>query len=315
MSDLNQIIAPVADEFCRVKESLREVIISHYPTLGDISRTLLAQRGKMMRPMLTLLAAKLHGGVATPKSESVAMMIELIHNATLIHDDVIDEAYTRHGELTVGALLRSRSAVLAGDYLFSRGLSLASQTGAYEELNIAIAAIEALVEGELRQADNARKMVVDRDAYFEVIRLKTASLISAAAQIGAVSVGATPAEQELMREFGHKVGIAFQIQDDILDYTSEKTGKPRYNDIVERKITLPLLCAIERGGTSVLGDIRKGKVERVAEFVEKNGGIEAAIDQNRNIIGEAKAMLDHYEQNEVVASLRMMADFAGIREK
>lgn len=315
MNSLKQITAPIEAEFARVKESLREVIVSDYPTLGDISRTLLAQRGKMMRPMLTLLTAKLLGGQSTTKSEAVAIMIELIHNATLIHDDVIDEAYTRHGELTTGALLRSRSAVLAGDYLFSRGLAIASSTKAYEELDIAIRAIEALVEGELRQAKNAQKMVVDLDEYFEVIRLKTASLIVAAAECGAVSVGAGAADRAVMVDFAHKVGIAFQIQDDTLDYTSDSTGKPRYNDIVERKITLPLLLAIERGGASVIKDLRRGEIARVAQFVATHQGVELASEQSTKFIDQAIAALDKFEPSEVKQSLISLAEFAAVRKK
>lgn len=319
MSELDHIVAPIADEFSRVKESLRSTIISDYLLLGEISRSLLSQRGKMMRPMLTLLTAKLlgAGGVISKRSEAVAVMIEMIHNATLIHDDVIDEAYTRHGELTLGALLRSRSAVLAGDFLFSRGLAIASKTGAYEELNIAIAAIEALVEGELRQAAAARKMVVSREEYFEVIRLKTASLIIAATETGAASVGAAAEDLSTMRNFGHKVGIAFQIQDDILDYTSTSTGKPRYNDITERKITLPLICAIEQAGgsESVLRAMRSGKIKQVADFVEKHQGVAAATAESQKIIEEAIALLDKYENSEAKSSLQKLAQFAAVREK
>ncbi len=315
MSSLKEIATPVAEEFAQVKAILKEQISSQHRVLGEIAEHLLQLRGKMMRPLLTLLTAKLHS-TPTTRTCSVAATFELIHNATLIHDDVIDEAYTRHNELTLGALLRSRSAVLVGDYLFSKGLTIASKAEAYAEIDIAVGAIEALVEGELRQSRNVRTLDVDRSEYFEVINLKTSSLIAAAAKSGAVSVGASEEQQQLMFSLGQSIGSAFQIQDDILDYVGdEKTGKKLYNDIKERKITLPLIMAMEVGGMSVIKDLRAGRTERVARFVEEHRGIDLAREECDRIIDRGISLLDSYVDCEAKASLVSIAHFAAKRDK
>lgn len=315
MSRLNDIAAPVADDFSKTKEILKSQINSQHQILGSVAQHLLSFRGKLMRPLLCLLAAKLHSQ-PTEKSHSAAAAFELIHNATLIHDDVIDEAYTRHDELTLGALIRSRSAVLVGDYLFSKGLALASKAKAYHEIDIAINAIEALVEGELRQAKNAQTLKVDRREYFEVINLKTSSLIAASAMAGASSVGATAEEQQLMYSFGQAIGSAFQIQDDILDYASDaNSGKKEFNDIKERKITLPLIMAMEVGGNSVIKDLRGGKIEKVAKFVSDNQGVNLAAKECQKIIDDSIKLLDTYPDSAVKESLIELAYFAAKRTR
>ncbi len=315
MATLKDIIQPIEQEFEKVKEVLKTGLKSDYTELQGITSNLIKMRGKMLRPALSLLSAKLCGEIGE-RSIAVAATIEYIHSATLVHDDVIDEAYTRHNQLTLSTVLRSHSAVLVGDYMFSKGLTLTSQVKAYEELDITIRAIEALVEGELLQSKGVQTLKVDMAQYMEVAKLKTGSLISAAAQVGAVSVGANEEDRKIMANFGEAVGLAFQIQDDIIDYRPTKnSNKTPYNDVKERKITLPLICAMERGGTQILKDLRAGKTQKVIDFVNKNNGSEGAEKIMNEIIDNAINQLDKIKTShpEVKESLKMVAYFAGAR--
>ncbi len=316
MVNLSDIVRPVEAEFGEVKELLKGALSSRYRELGEVASHLLSSRGKLLRPLLTLLSARLCAQSVTHKTINMAATVELVHSATLTHDDVIDEAYTRHDQLTLSALVRSRSAVLIGDFMFSRGLSLASKVKAYDELDIVIGAIEALVEGELRQSRNARRLKVTQQEYFEVVDLKTSSLISAAAEVGVVSVGGSEEQRADMRDFALAVGCAFQIQDDILDYLPKsKSGKTPYNDIKERKITLPLIMAIQSGGDGVLGDLRAGRVQRVADFVEKYDGVRGAEELMEGIVDRAIEKMMEYPQSDVRDALISVAKFAANRSK
>ncbi len=310
---VEEIIEDIVEPFSAVKETLRGALDSDYRELGVVSRSLVSMRGKMLRPALALLCAKLFAE-PTQRTVNVAAMVELVHSATLTHDDVIDEAYTRHNTLTLSVLLRSRSAVLVGDFMFSKGLSLASQVKAYEELDMVITAIERLVEGELKQSRNVRRLSVSREDYYEVARLKTASLISAAAGAGAYSVGASSSDVEKLMEYGAQIGIAFQIMDDILDFLPEsKSGKGLYNDVKERKITLPLILAMEQGGRGVLRDLRRGDVGSVVRFVERYGGVEAAQREIEEIVARAVESLESFAHSSARRALVSLAHFAGSR--
>ncbi len=320
MATLQDIIHPIEAEFGEVKELLKVGLRSNYTELGKVARHLISMRGKMMRPALTLLSAKLCGEI-NEKTINVAATIEYVHSATLVHDDIIDEAYTRQNQLSLATVLRSHSAVLVGDYMFTKGLALISKVGGYRELDLVIEAIEALVEGELLQSKGVQSLSVSEQGYMEVARLKTASLIATAAEVGATSVGA-PLDSELkMRSFGEAVGVAFQIQDDILDYSaSSQSGKTPFNDIKERKITLPLIYAMERGGGGILRDLRAGKVAKVATFVKKYEGAERAKEEISRVINAAVKIIDSYqnlndERREAAESLKTLALFAGERIK
>ncbi len=308
------IIKPIEKEFSAVRENLSTALHSSYSQLGEVTRYLVTPHGKMLRPALTLLMAK-HYGKITERTIAVASMIEMVHYATLVHDDVIDEAYTRQRGLTLGALLRSRSAVLVGDYIFSKGLSQASKAGAYQELDVVIAAIESLVEGELLQAQNVEHYNPAIESYYEVARLKTAALLSAAAMGGALSVGASDTEIQKAKKFGEILGILFQIQDDVLDYLpKELTGKEPYNDIKERKMTLPLLLAIQEGGSSIIKHIRVGNIEKVANFVEKHEGIRRTEEHIERLTKEALAMVEDMQPSDAQKALYRAVEFAGARK-
>lgn len=320
MTSLKDIIIPVEKEFSEVKELLKGGLRSEYVEVDKVAKYLVSMRGKMMRPLLTLLSAKLTGEI-TKKSINVAATIEYVHSATLVHDDIIDEAYTRQNQLSLSTVLRSHSAVLFGDYMFTKGLALISKAKGYRELDLVIEAIEALVEGELLQSKGVKSLNVTEDRYMEVARLKTASLIATAAEVGATSSGADSNAEKKMRTFGELVGVAFQIQDDILDYCPKsKSGKTPYNDIKERKITLPLIYAMQSGGTSILKDLRAGKAQKVADFVTTHKGVEKAQEKISEITNEAIAIIESFETEDsersaVKESLKTIALFAGDRVK
>lgn len=316
---LSEIAKPVEVEFKHFRTLLRASIASEHRTLKPLAQYILEPRGKMMRPLLGLLVARLHGSEISERTETVAMLFELLHHATLIHDDVIDEAYTRRGEFTAGAMLRSRAAVLVGDFLFGKGLMGAARVGAFAEIQIATHAIELVVEGELRQSENARTLKVDRQEYFDVVELKTGALIAGVALSAAISVNADNEQCEAMKQFGKLLGIAFQIRDDILDYTGSTlvTGKALYNDIKERKLTLPLILAIEKGGDRlhVLADLRAGETMRVVDYVKRMGGVQAAEVMMKDYFDRAVALLKPYPDSEFKHSLELFATYAISRDK
>ncbi len=316
MISVDEIAKPVLAEFIEVKELLKGALISRHRELNEVAGHLISSRGKLLRPIVTLLAARLCSEQVTAKTINMAATVELVHSATLTHDDVIDEAYTRHNQLTLSTLMRSRSAVLIGDFMFSRGLSLASRVKAYDELDIVINAIESLVEGELRQSQNVRRLKVTEQEYFEVVELKTSSLIAAAAEVGVVSVGGSDEQRADMREFALAVGAAFQIQDDILDYMPKShSGKTPYNDIKERKITLPLIAAISVGGERILKDLRAGRVQRIVDFVEMHNGVLLAEQIMDRIIVSAVEKIMKYPKSDIRDSLIAIAHFAANRNK
>lgn len=311
----------VATEMEQYNTMLREAIQSQQNRLGLVSRYLLSPSGKQMRPLLTLLTAKLHGEINS-KSYSAAMLFEMLHWATLIHDDVVDEAYIRRGELTLGAMIRSKSAVLVGDYLFTKGLSMAARTENFQAIVAATRTIEEVVEGELMQSEHASKLSTTREDYFEIIRLKTAVLIASASQSGAESVGATQEQIADMYALGEMIGFAFQIQDDILDFSSTQIiGKAKYNDLRERKITLPLIYAMEKSGkVDALRHLRRAStdprsLEWLVSFIKKNGGIEHSQNVMRELHGKAIEILDKYPDSEVKRSLIEFCDYVIGRKK
>lgn len=294
---------------------LRDAIQSEHKTLKIVTQYMLKPSGKQMRPLLTLLTAALHGQI-NDKTYAAAMLFEMLHWSTLIHDDVVDEAYMRRGELTVGALTRSKSAVLIGDYLFTRGLAVAARAKNFQAITAATSAIEEIVEGELLQSDHASKLDTTREEYFKVIRMKTAVLIASAAEAGAASVDATPQQIADMYRLGEIIGIAFQIQDDLLDIEPEShTGKTNYNDLRERKITLPLLYAMEQQGRSeALKHLRKAStapasIEWLLKFIRENGGVEHSQKMMDKLHAEAIEIVKKYPQSQITESLTTYCDY------
>ncbi len=247
---LSKIRGPVESEMQRFNELLAENYRNDNPYIAVMTDYVLGQQGKQMRPLLVLLSAALNGGIVE-KTYFGAILVEMAHAASLVHDDVIDEAYVRRGQLSPNAIWRSRTAVLIGDYLLARALSITARNDASDLVGMLIESFEKLCEGELIQLEHASKLDMTEEAYFDVIFRKTASLLGSSGAIGACSAGAPPQVVERMRRFGECIGMAFQIKDDLLDYQpASQTGKTAGNDLKERKITLPLLYLLNRASAA-----------------------------------------------------------------
>ncbi|WP_300726502.1 polyprenyl synthetase family protein [uncultured Rikenella sp.] len=327
MAHLDEIIAPVAAAFEAFRERLDAATRSEEPFMRPITRDILRSGGKQMRPLLTLLAAALHGEAGDPKALAGAVLIEMIHWSTLVHDDVIDEAYVRRGEWTPGALLRSKSAVLTGDYLFSKGLGQAARAGSYGAMLSATRAIELIVDGELMQMEHARRMDTTEAVYTEIIRHKTAALLAAAAECGALAACGDDPEAEGVRKmyrFGELLGLAFQIQDDLLDFGFAangdplKTGKVLCNDLRERKMTLPLIRALEGVPASTRRQAlkhlrrageRSASVAWLRDFVAQSDGPAYAAGVMGRYHAEAVGLLEAYPESPVRRALTAYADY------
>ncbi len=289
----------------------------------DFVEYMLEGQGKGVRPMLTLLSAAMFGDV-NDDSVSNAAILELTHNASLIHDDVVDEAYQRRGKHSVNALWGSKRAVLIGDYILSRAIKAASDN----ELQYAIADVARVIEemsiGEIEQIDATRKLDMTESRYYDVIRRKTANLMGCCARLGARSTGASEIEYTKMEKFGVLIGMMFQVKDDILDYTGVDTGKHIGNDVKERKITLPLIYAIQRATKSekdaVLSMIRKDNesditTKKVYDFILKNGGIEMAECRMAEFKSEALAIIENFEKTTATDNMIEFVNFVAERKK
>lgn len=327
MAQLNDIIAPVGDEFRAFRRLLDETTLSEQPFMRPITRDILRSGGKQMRPLLTLLTAALHGDAADPKVLAGAVLIEMIHWSTLVHDDVIDEAYVRRGQWTPGTLLRSKSAVLVGDYLFSKGLAQASRANSFGAMHSATRAIERIVDGELMQMEHARLMDTTETVYTDIIRHKTAALIASAAECGVLPACGDDADVPQVRNmyrFGELLGLAFQIKDDLLDFgfaengSRLKTGKVSCNDLREGKMTLPLIRAAEglsqRERRVVRNHLRRaaehnGSVEWLRDFVGGSDGVAYSVGVMERYHREALELLEDYPDSPVRRALEMYAAY------
>lgn len=324
MVSLNQIKAPVKDELGEFESYFRNYVKSNVALLNIITRYVLKSKGKQMRPLLVFLAAKLIGKV-NPSTFHAASLIELMHTATLIHDDVVDESYQRRGFLSVNALWRNKISVLIGDYLLAKGLLLAVDNSEFELLRTVSDAVKEMSEGELLQIEKARKLDINEDLYFEIIRKKTAMLISASSVGGALSAGASKEDAMKMKTFGEYLGIAFQIKDDLFDYSAgNKTGKPAGNDIREKKVTLPLIFALRQSSSSDKRKILKivaskepgnSGLNTVVEFVKLNGGFDYAVSKMEEYKNKAIDILNTFPENDARTALQEFVIYATNRDK
>jgi octaprenyl-diphosphate synthase len=277
-----------------------------------------------MRPLLVFLSAKLNGTIGEPTFVA-ATFIELLHTASIVHDDVVDDAAERRGALSINALWNSKIAVLVGDYMLSKGLLISIEKNRYDMLEIVSEAVKSMTEGELLQLQKARKLNIKEEDYFRVISSKTAALIAACTACGARSVTSNSVTIQLMKDFGETIGIAFQIRDDILDYEGNGlTGKASGNDIKEKKITLPLIHALEKAPLSqkkhilkIIGNRKKSRsdVAEVVRFVSENGGMEYAALKMNQYRDKALAILDTYPDSDVKNSLSEFVHYTVTREK
>jgi octaprenyl-diphosphate synthase len=250
MSELGNIKKPVKEEMAQFEAYFGKTMQSRIPLLKIILNYVFRRKGKQMRPLLVFLSAKLNGNIGEPTFVA-ATFIELLHTASLVHDDVVDDAAKRRGALSINALWNSKIAVLVGDYMLSKGLLISIEKNRYDMLEIVSEAVKSMTEGELFQLQKSRKLNIKEDDYFRIISCKTAALIAACTACGARSVTSNPDTIQLMKDFGETIGIAFQIRDDILDYEGNGlTGKASGNDIKEKKITLPLIHALEKAPLS-----------------------------------------------------------------
>ncbi|MGD0342094.1 MAG: polyprenyl synthetase family protein [Bacteroidales bacterium] len=324
MSLLDEIRKPVEKEMDEFESYFKRTMKSDIPLLKIILNYILRRKGKQMRPLLVFLTARLNGVIAEP-TYVAATCIELLHTASLVHDDVVDDAEERRGSLSVNALWNSKIAVLLGDYLLSAGMHICVEKSRYEMLEIISEAVRSMAEGELLQIQKARKLNIKEEDYYKIINSKTAALIAACTATGARSVTEDPDTIQLMKDFGENIGIAFQIRDDILDYEANGfTGKIVGNDIKERKITLPLIHSLELASSSrkrkILSIVKskkktKEEISEVIKFVTTTGGLEYAETKMNQYRDKALAILDSYPPSDVRESLQQFVNYTTSRNK
>ncbi len=324
MDTINKIKEVIKDDLKLFNKDFSKTMKSNVPLLDIITKYQLRRKGKQIRPILVFLSAKLIG---TPnESTSVAAsLIELLHTATLVHDDVVDDAMERRGFLSINALWRSKVAVLLGDYLLSRGLLLTVEKKKYELLEIVSEAVKEMSEGELMQIQKTRKLNITESEYFDIITKKTATLLAACTACGARSVTTNEEIIEKMKTIGTNLGIAFQIKDDLFDYESNTfTGKPKGNDIKEKKLTLPLIAALNNAPSSEQKNIKrlinKSSSKRntyttVIDFVQKYKGVDYAKEKMNEYKIKAIDLVEEFPPNEASTSLKELIKYITERAK
>ena len=321
LEDIQSFIQEDIDSFEKLfRESMRSKVM----LLDKIMTYIVKRKGKQIRPMFVFLSARLHGTV-NESTYSGAALIELLHTATLVHDDVVDDSNYRRGFFSINALWKNKIAILVGDYLLSRGLLLAIDRGEFNLLQIVSNAVREMSEGELLQIEKARKLDITEDVYYDIIRQKTASLIASCCAVGAASVGANKETIEKMKTFGEYIGMAFQIKDDLFDYeTTQVIGKPVGIDIKEKKMTLPLIHALSHADKKIKGQIiniikneshKPAKVKEVIAFVAASGGISYAHRIMTDYQQKAYAMLDQFPDSEIKEPLKKLVEFTINRTK
>jgi len=318
------IKAPIADEMKLFETKFYQSMKSNVPLLDRITHYIVRRKGKQMRPMFVFLTAKLTGSF-NEKSYRAASLIELIHTATLVHDDVVDDSDMRRGFFSLNALWKNKIAVLVGDYLLSKTLILSTEHEDFDLLKVVSIAIKEMSEGELLQIEKARKLDITEEVYYEIIRQKTATLIAACCEAGARSVNAPEEVCRNMNRFGELVGMAFQIKDDLFDYTSSDIiGKPVGIDIKEQKMTLPLIHVLnkvsEKDKDWLINSVKrhnknKKRVQEVIQYVKDNGGIEYTRRKMHEYSEEALSILNEFPENEYKNSLITMVNYVMEREK
>jgi octaprenyl-diphosphate synthase len=315
---VEEIKRPINEEMKLFEQKFYESMQSKVPLLDKVTRFIVTTKGKQMRPMFVFLCAKLVGDV-NEKTYRGASMIELIHTATLVHDDVVDESFKRRNFFSINALWKNKIAVLVGDYLLSKSVLLSTDHKDYDLLSVISRTIREMSEGELLQLEKARKLDITEDVYYEIIRQKTATLIAACCEIGVLSNNADESLAKKMMDFGTYTGMAFQIKDDLFDYlTSNVIGKPVGIDIKEQKMTLPLIhtlkIADEKDRKYYFNTIKRynndqKRVKELISFVKSSGGLEYAVSVMKNFQQKAKDILNEFPDSEPKRSLQIMLDY------
>ena len=324
MNTIKEIKKPIQQEMLLFEKKFKDSLNSKVPLLDKILHYIVKRKGKQMRPMFVFLSGKLFGEI-NESSFRAASLIELLHTATLVHDDVIDDANMRRGFFSINALWKNKIAVLVGDYLLSKGLIMSLENEEYDLLQIVSKAVKEMSEGELLQIEKARKLDIEEDVYFEIIRQKTATLIAACCACGAVTAKQDKKTVERMRKFGELIGIAFQMKDDLFDYYNEDViGKPTGIDIKEQKMTLPLIYTLRNCDrkqkkfivqTVKNHNTNSNRVSKVLEIVKKSGGINYTVEKMKSYQAEALSLLKTFDDNESRKSLELLVNFVIERKK
>ena len=324
MNTIKEIKKPIQQEMLLFEKKFKDSLNSKVPLLDKILHYIVKRKGKQMRPMFVFLSGKLFGEI-NESSFRAASLIELLHTATLVHDDVIDDANMRRGFFSINALWKNKIAVLVGDYLLSKGLLMSLENEEHNLLQIVSKAVKEMSEGELLQIEKARKLDIEEDVYFEIIRQKTATLIAACCACGAVTAKQDKETVERMRKFGELIGIAFQMKDDLFDYYNEDViGKPTGIDIKEQKMTLPLIYTLRNCDRKqkkfIIQTVKKhntnsDRVSKVLEIVRKSGGINYTVEKMKTYQEEALSLLKTFDDNESRKSLELLVNFVIERKK
>lgn len=323
MLNINEIKKPIAAKIDVFEEKFKASMKSAVPLLDRITHYIVKRKGKQIRPMFVFFSATLCGGINEATHRGAAL-VELLHTATLVHDDVVDNSYQRRGFFSINALWKNKIAVLVGDYLLSKGLLLSIDNGDFKLLKIVSEAVKQMSEGELLQIEKVRRMDISETVYYEVIRQKTASLIASCCACGAASANADEETIEKMRLFGEKIGIAFQIKDDMFDFGTDDVGKPLGIDIKEKKVTLPLIYALNNSDGSEKkrmiqlvknhNDDPK-KITEIINFVKQKGGLEYSETQMKIYQDEAFAILNTFPNGEAKTGLEQLVRYTTERNK
>ncbi|WP_029035145.1 polyprenyl synthetase family protein [Salinimicrobium terrae] len=325
MKVISKIKLPVEKEMELFEKKFTQSMSSKVALLNRITHFIVNRKGKQMRPMFVFLVAKMVAdGKVNERTYRGASVIELIHTATLVHDDVVDDSNRRRGFFSINALWKNKIAVLVGDYLLSKGLLLSIDHNDFDLLKIISVAVREMSEGELLQIEKARRLDITEDIYYEIIRQKTATLIAACCSLGAASVQPDSPEVEKMRHFGELIGMAFQIKDDLFDYGNERIGKPTGIDIKEQKMTLPLIYVLNKVPAKekawVINSVKNHnkdskRVREVINFVKDNGGLDYAVAKMKLFQQEALALLEEYPVSPYKDSLILMVNYVIERKK
>ena len=325
MKIVEQIKDPIAFEMELFEQKFQLFMSSKVALLNRITHYIVNRKGKQMRPMFVFLVAKmLNNGEVSERTYRGASVIELIHTATLVHDDVVDDSNRRRGFFSINALWKNKIAVLVGDFLLSKGMLMCIDNNDFDLLKIISVAVREMSEGELLQIEKARKLDITEKVYYEIIRQKTATLIAACCSLGAASVKPNTQEVESMRKFGELIGMAFQIKDDLFDYGNTQIGKPTGIDIKEQKMTLPLIHVLNNCSKKeqdwLINSIRKYntdkvRVKEVIAFVKEKGGLDYAVTKMKEFQIEALKILNSYPESPFKNSLILMVNYVIDRKK
>ncbi len=320
--DLDKISAPIENELEEFKAHFREAIRSKVTLVDLVSKYILRQKGKKIRPILVLLSAKLCGEV-NRRTYVGATLVEMLHTATLIHDDVVDDAKTRRGLASINAVWKNKIAVLMGDYMLSRGLLLALENDECGFLKVTSRAVKRMSEGELLQIQKNRKFDVSEETYFRIISDKTASLITACCELGAASTTQDKTEIKLLSDFGENIGIAFQLRDDVLDYIGKKKimGKSSGTDLKEKKFTLPLIYSLsnasKKDAKGIMNVVKNGSYSKsravVMDFIKEHNGIEYTVEKTTEFCSTAKSKIEGFNDSDTKDTMLKFVDFISER--